>query len=193
MKESDLDAELLDWETRQRANKKNLSRIRTNLLTSINFEFDKSNKSWEKKVKFIREYKEKHANLDIPADVMFEGKSIRSWLLRTLSRKDEINESLSSALIELGVYDNWPSTARTPPSNKDTLEYNYPELLKFWDHKKNLPNKPSHFTSGSKEIVWWKCLDKDCLESYDYAIEGKTKYGWDVHIVQDKELEQKTP
>lgn len=178
IKESDLDSELLDWETRQRANKKNLSQIRTNLLTSINFEFDKSNKSWEKKVKFIREYKKKHANLDIPADVMFEGKSIRSWLLRTLSRKDEINESLSSALIELGVYDNWPSTARTPPSKKDTFEYNYPELLKFWDHKKNLPNKPSHFTSGSKEIVWWKCLDKDCLESYDYAIEGKTKNGW---------------
>ena len=140
---------------------------------------DKANASWRKKIEFIKEYEEKNNDLDIPSSVLFEGRSIRDWLLRTLYRKSELNESLKSALIELGVYNNWPpSPGITLPAYEESLEYNHPDLLKFWDYEKNSSLEPKHLKPGDRTVVWWKCLEENCLVSYDMPIKHKVQRNW---------------
>jgi very-short-patch-repair endonuclease len=41
---------------------------------------------------------------------------------------------------------------------RGSLKDNNPELLIYWDSKKNMPITPDKLTAGSHETVWWKCL-----------------------------------
>ena len=38
-----------------------------------------------------------------------------------------------------------------------SLAHNYPELLKFWDHKKNKKFDPAKIAKHSNKKVWWRC------------------------------------
>ncbi len=39
----------------------------------------------------------------------------------------------------------------------ETLEKEHPELVREWCYEKNRELLPSMFTSGSSQVVWWKC------------------------------------
>tara|TARA_B100000315_G_C14571127_1_gene585569 strand:+ start:82 stop:2586 length:2505 start_codon:yes stop_codon:yes gene_type:complete len=51
----------------------------------------------------------------------------------------------------------------------DSLEYNYPDIIKLWSSKNKLP--PSKFSPGSSTKVWWLCKKG---HEYDMAIYLKT-------------------
>ena len=40
---------------------------------------------------------------------------------------------------------------------KDNSLLQYPEVLKQWNHEKNIGISPDSFSSGSRVKVWWKC------------------------------------
>lgn len=177
--DNEMDPDLVRWAGSQRVNK-NLSNVRISILKSFGFDFDKENTTWKEKITFLKEYRKKYDNLDIPTDVLFNGISIRNWLLSTLSRKGKLKKELKSALIDLEVYNNWPiiSHRNKPPAIENSLEYNYPELLKFWDYEKNLPLEPRDVSPGSNKIVWWKCFEENCNVSYDQILQSKVREGW---------------
>jgi hypothetical protein len=54
-----------------------------------------------------------------------------------------------------------PDCAKFQPIRHYTqsLEYNFPDIAKLWDHEKNSPLKPSEVSCGTSKIVWWICKD----------------------------------
>lgn len=55
---------------------------------------------------------------------------------------------------------------------ENSLEKNYPELMKEWDYTKNKDINPKYITSRSGIKVWWICSEG---HSYKSEIRGRTK------------------
>ncbi len=49
-------------------------------------------------------------------------------------------------------------TCKHTVDNKDSLAYNYPELMKEWDYDKNEQLDPNIIPCQSGREVWWKCF-----------------------------------
>lgn len=56
-----------------------------------------------------------------------------------------------------------------------SLEIEFPDIAKEWHPTKNGDMKPSSFTSGSAERVWWKCFT--CGYEWEMAISHRTRLG----------------
>ena len=57
------------------------------------------------------------------------------------------------------------------PQNEKSLVYNFPDILKDWDYKKNTVD-PEYYTFNSLEVVWWICKKK---HSWKSTIRERTK------------------
>ena len=52
----------------------------------------------------------------------------------------------------------------------------YPILSKQWDHSKNGKLTPVDVTPGSGIIIWWLCEKKECGQSWQAAIDKRTRH-----------------
>jgi len=80
-----------------------------------------------------------------------------------LSRKKYANDKEYRKIIA-----NLPS----PPAG-ESLEDQFPEVAKFWDHEANAPLTPDMFPPKSSAKVWWKCAFKDYHPSYQAVISNR--------------------
>ena len=47
----------------------------------------------------------------------------------------------------------------------NSIETTHPEIAKQWHPTKNGKDKlPSHYSSGSGELIWWQCENRTCIE-----------------------------
>ena len=65
---------------------------------------------------------------------------------------------------------------------RGSLKVNNPHLMQYWDFSKNLLS-PDLITSGSNEIVWWKCLNN---HSWQESIKKMTRSSRKTHCKQCK-------
>jgi hypothetical protein len=76
-----------------------------------------------------------------------------------------------------------PFCCLTPQSicYHQSIEFNYPEEMKQWDHKKNIAIDPSTISKASTILVWWKCPKKcpeGCPHEYQQRVVDKLVKGY---------------
>lgn len=85
----------------------------------------------------------------------------------------------SSVAHRTGSNSNCPYCAHGRVTNKNNLEFVFPELLKEWDYAKNKFD-PSKVSSTSQYRVWWKCKNahiwNQSIKSRTQEMSGKSKY-----------------
>ena len=88
---------------------------------------------------------------DLNSVVQYLGKKIHA---------SEIQEKISAYLklknfANEGVFKEYISFFPSPFPENSIIATN-PEIIELW-HEKNYPLKPSNFSKGSKQTVWWRC------------------------------------
>ena len=62
------------------------------------------------------------------------------------------------------------------PSADNNLEQQYPELLQFWHHQKNIGITPESLSPRSNKKVWWKCPQGSDHE-WEEAVNRRIRHG----------------
>ena len=75
-------------------------------------------------------------------------------------------------------YYNCPYCSAKKVNKTNSLESKYPQLIQYWDYKKNKNIMLSKIYFNSKKMAWWKC--ESCGKSYSMSIcariKAKTNY-----------------
>lgn len=140
-------------------------------------EIDKENYAKEKGYRFIRVQEINEANKDgIIGNVVkfkFKGSEKRMMMLFSLV----VDAILSNYGIHIdktlpkGIYNEARQHSLKERKLK-SIVYSHPDLLKEWDYEKNENLKPSYFSLGSEQKVWWICSKG---HSYESMISNRTK------------------
>lgn len=72
-----------------------------------------------------------------------------------------------------------------PIVGETDLKSKYPKIAKEWDYEKNDDKKPSEYTCGSREPIWWKCSKG---HSYKQIIIKRTTRGYNCPYCSNEKV-----
>lgn len=86
-----------------------------------------------------------YSNLESALKLLFK-------LLAKLTKVDLSNANFNVKQDRQEIYNNYISYER-----KNSFQNKFPNLIKFWNYKKNKNLNPSMFSYMSNKIIWWQC------------------------------------